>query len=360
MEWICILLFFILVFFLFLKNVELKAKHIKKMEDLNEDLIQKNMMDAAKESKKLQEQLQKMREKLLQQKEMDWQTRKELQRILDQQKELEKLVEEAKKAMEENKKNQEEFSERSEEMKEKQEKLEDLMEEVVNDEMKSLMEKIQELMQELNKDEALKMMEEMEMNDNKVNKQMDRMLELFKQLEIEKEVTETAKELEKLSFKDGLTGVANRRMFDSVMDVEWLNAKRHRHPLSLIMVDIDYFKQYNDHYGHLQGDACLKQVAQVLSQSVTRARDLIARFGGEEFVLLVPSTPIAGGQQLLQTLLDGVEQCPFHFRGERVTITLSAGLAVFTGEEGSDKVFERADQALYRAKSGGRNRVELG
>ena len=177
------------------------VEEFKKMEDLNEDLIQKNMMDAAKESKKLQEQLQKMREKLLQQKEMDWQTRKELQRILDQQKELEKLVEEAKKAMEENKKNQEEFSERSEEMKEKQEKLEDLMEEVVNDEMKSLMEKIQELMQELNKDEALKMMEEMEMNDNKVNKQMDRMLELFKQLEIEKEVTETAKELEKLSDK---------------------------------------------------------------------------------------------------------------------------------------------------------------
>jgi len=173
----------------------------KKMEDLNEDLIQKNMLEAAKESKKLQDQLQKMREKLLQQKEMDWQSRKELQRILDQQKELEKLVEEAKKAMEENKKNQEEFSERSEEMKEKQEKLEELMETVVNDEMKSLMEKIQELMQELNKDEALKMMEQMEMNDNKVNKQMDRMLELFKQLEIEKEVTETAKELDKLSEK---------------------------------------------------------------------------------------------------------------------------------------------------------------
>lgn len=177
------------------------VEEFKKMEDLNEDLIQKNMLEAAKESKKLQDQLQKMREKLLQQKEMDWQSRKELQRILDQQKELEKLVEEAKKAMEENKKNQDEFSERSEEMKEKQEKLEDLMETVVNDEMKSLMEKIQELMQELNKDEALKMMEQMEMNDNKVNKQMDRMLELFKQLEIEKEITETVKELEKLSDK---------------------------------------------------------------------------------------------------------------------------------------------------------------
>jgi hypothetical protein len=173
----------------------------KKMEDFNEDLIQKNMLQAAKESKKLQEQLQKMREKLLQQKDMDWQTRKELQRILDQQKALEKLVEEAKKAMEENKKNQEEFSEKNEEVKQKQEKLEELMEQVVQDEMKSLMEKIQELMQELNKDEALKMMEQMEMNDSKMNKQMDRMLELFKQLEIEKEVTETVKELERLSDK---------------------------------------------------------------------------------------------------------------------------------------------------------------
>jgi hypothetical protein len=177
------------------------VEEFKKMEDINEDLIQKNILEAAKESKKLQNQLQKMREKLLQQKEMDWQSRKELQRILDQQKELEKLVEEAKKAMEENKKNQDEFSERSEEMKEKQEKLEELMETVVNDEMRSLMEKIQELMQELNKDEALKMMEQMEMNDTKVNKQMDRMLELFKQLELEKEITETAKELENLSDK---------------------------------------------------------------------------------------------------------------------------------------------------------------
>jgi len=176
-------------------------EEFQKKEDLNEDLIQKNLLEAAKESKKLQEQLQKMREKLLQQKEIDWQSRKELQRILEQQKALEKLVEEAKKALEENKKNQEEFSERSEEVKEKQEKMEELMENVVNDEMKSLMEKIQELMQELNKDEALKMMEQMEMNDNKVNKQMDRMLELFKQLEIEKEVTETVKELEKLSDK---------------------------------------------------------------------------------------------------------------------------------------------------------------
>ena len=76
-------------------------------------------------------------------------------------------------------------------------------------------------------------------------------------------------------------------------------------------------------------------------------------------MLLIPSTPLEGGQQLLHTLLEGIEQCPFHFRGERVTITLSAGLTAFNGDESSDSVFERADQALYRAKSGGRNRIEL-
>ena len=126
----------------------------------------------------------------------------------------------------------------------------------------------------------------------------------------------------------------------------------------LAVLDIDHFKRINDGYGHLAGDKVLKIIAGELAKRL-RKTDFIARFGGEEFVLLIPSTPLEGGHQLLQTLLDGVEQCPFHFRGERVTITLSAGLTAFAGGEDSDKVFERADQALYRAKSGGRNRVEL-
>lgn len=157
---------------------------------------------------------------------------------------------------------------------------------------------------------------------------------------------------------DPLTGLPNRAGWSERLELEMARWKRYGGELLLAVLDIDHFKRINDGYGHLAGDKVLKIIAGELAKRL-RKTDFIARFGGEEFVLLIPSTPMEGGQQLLQTLLEGVEQCPFHFRGERVTITLSAGLTAFTGEEGSDQVFERADQALYRAKSGGRNRVEL-
>ncbi|WNF46971.1 diguanylate cyclase [Pseudomonas sp. SG20056] len=157
---------------------------------------------------------------------------------------------------------------------------------------------------------------------------------------------------------DPLTGLPNRAGWTERLELEMARWKRYGGELLLAVLDIDHFKRINDGYGHLAGDKVLKIIAGELAKRL-RKTDFIARFGGEEFVLLIPSTPLEGGRQLLQTLLDGVEQCPFHFRGERVTITLSAGLTAFVGDEGSDKVFERADQALYRAKSGGRNRVEL-
>ncbi|WP_394236070.1 diguanylate cyclase [Pseudomonas anguilliseptica] len=157
---------------------------------------------------------------------------------------------------------------------------------------------------------------------------------------------------------DPLTGLPNRAGWTERLELEMARWKRYGGELLLAVLDIDHFKRINDGYGHLAGDKVLKIIASELAKRL-RKTDFIARFGGEEFVLLIPSTPLEGGRQLLQTLLDGVEQCPFHFRGERVTITLSAGLTAFAGDEGSDKVFERADQALYRAKSGGRNRVEL-
>lgn len=157
---------------------------------------------------------------------------------------------------------------------------------------------------------------------------------------------------------DPLTGLPNRAGWTERLELEMARWKRYGGELLLAVLDIDHFKRINDGYGHLAGDKVLKIIAGELAKRL-RKTDFIARFGGEEFVLLIPSTPMEGGHQLLQTLLDGVEQCPFHFRGERVTITLSAGLTAFVGDEGSDKVFERADQALYRAKSGGRNRVEL-
>ena len=158
---------------------------------------------------------------------------------------------------------------------------------------------------------------------------------------------------------DPLTGLPNRAGWSERLELEMARWKRYGGELLLAVLDIDHFKRINDNYGHLAGDKVLKIIAGELAKRL-RKTDFIARFGGEEFVLLIPSTPLEGGQQLLQTLLDGVEQCPFHFRGERVTITLSAGLTAFSNDEDSDKVFERADQALYRAKGGGRNRVEQG
>ena len=158
---------------------------------------------------------------------------------------------------------------------------------------------------------------------------------------------------------DPLTGLANRAGWSERLELEMARWKRYGGELALAVLDIDHFKRINDGYGHLAGDKVLKIIAGELAKRL-RKTDFIARFGGEEFVLLIPSTPIKGAQQLLQTLLDGVEQCPFHFRGERVTITLSAGLTAFANGESSEQVFERADQALYRAKSGGRNRVEFG
>src|SRR3990167_1959596 len=159
---------------------------------------------------------------------------------------------------------------------------------------------------------------------------------------------------------DPLTGLANRAGWSERLELEMARWKRYGGELLLAVLDIDHFKRINDNYGHLACDKVLKIIAGELSKRM-RKTDFIARFGGEEFVLLIPSTPLEGGRQLLQTLLDGVEQCPFHFRGERVVITLSAGLSAFNRDaDSSDMVFERADQALYRAKSGGRNRIELG
>ena len=125
----------------------------------------------------------------------------------------------------------------------------------------------------------------------------------------------------------------------------------------MAVLDIDHFKRINDGYGHLAGDRVLKIIAGELNRRL-RKTDFMARFGGEEFVLLVPATPLEGGLQLLETLRSAVEACPFHFKGEPVTITLSAGIAEFRDGESAETAFERADQALYRAKGAGRNRIE--
>ena len=158
---------------------------------------------------------------------------------------------------------------------------------------------------------------------------------------------------------DPLTGLPNRAAWSERLEHEIKQWQQHGNTLSLAMLDLDHFKRINDNYGHLAGDKVLKIIATVLRKRL-RGADFIARFGGEEFVLLLPATTPAVGAKLLETLRAAIEACPFHFKGERVTITISMGLASFKPGEHSDLVLKRADQALYRAKNGGRNRVELG
>jgi len=158
---------------------------------------------------------------------------------------------------------------------------------------------------------------------------------------------------------DPLTGLPNRAAWTERLEYEIAQWQQHGNTLSLAMLDLDHFKRINDNYGHLAGDKVLKIIATVLRKRL-RGSDFIARFGGEEFVLLLPATPPAVGAKLLETLRAAIEACPFHFKGERVTITVSMGLAAFRPGEHSDLVLKRADQALYRAKNAGRNRVELG
>ncbi|MBD9653254.1 diguanylate cyclase [Pseudomonas sp. PDM12] len=158
---------------------------------------------------------------------------------------------------------------------------------------------------------------------------------------------------------DPLTGLPNRAAWTERLDMELARLQRYGGELLLAVLDIDHFKRINDDYGHLAGDKVLKIIAGELFKRL-RKTDFIARFGGEEFVLLIPSTPMEGGLKLLDTLRSAIENCPFHFKGERVTISLSGGISAFGSAESSEQVFERADQALYRAKRGGRNRIEVG
>lgn len=171
------------------------------MAEENDDEIKDKLQKSLDESKKLQDDMKKLREKLLQEKDVDWQTKKELEKMLDRQKELQKQVDDAKKAFEENMKNQEEFDEQDENIMEKQEQLQELFEEVMDEEMQELMKQIEELMQELEKEGALEMMEEMEMNDEEMEMELDRMLEMFKQMELEMEMERFMEKLEELAEK---------------------------------------------------------------------------------------------------------------------------------------------------------------
>lgn len=190
------------------------------------------------------------------------------------------------------------------------------------------------------------------------------MFDISERKKTEERLLNLQKELEDLSFKDGLTGVANRRMFDSIMELEWENARRNNQPLSLVMIDIDYFKQYNDHYGHLQGDECLKRVANTLGSAATRARDAFARFGGEEFVLVLPETDEISAHKIAERCRSLIfkEQIPHEKSktGQLLTVSMGVGTITPTHKDEVMAFIDAVDQRLYQAKQKGRNCIVAG
>lgn len=190
------------------------------------------------------------------------------------------------------------------------------------------------------------------------------MFDISERKRTEEKLMALQRELEDLSFKDGLTGIANRRRFDALVDQEWAAARRTQRPLSLVMIDIDYFKQYNDRYGHIRGDDCLKRVAQKLNAGATRPRDFLARYGGEEFVLVLPETDVKGAEHIAARCRQAVleEGIPHEASAVAPNVTVSIGVGTIVPSPDAQPVqfIEAVDKCLYRAKQGGRNSVVVG
>jgi len=177
----------------------------------------------------------------------------------------------------------------------------------------------------------------------------------------QKDLVVANEELEHLAMYDQLTGLANRRNFDDTLLRQFNLAKRNKSPLSLIICDIDFFKIYNDTYGHQEGDVCLAAVAKVIGDAPGRPTDKACRYGGEEFTLVLPDTDLQGGLILAEKIRQSILDLNIVHEGSKVAdcVSLSLGLATYTGQfHSQDEALKAADEALYRAKENGRNRVE--
>lgn len=175
---------------------------------------------------------------------------------------------------------------------------------------------------------------------------------------------EATKQLKHISQTDELTNIANRRYFDHEFDQEWKRTRREGQPIALVLFDLDFFKQYNDHYGHLQGDECLQNIAELIKSVINRPGDLFARFGGEEFVLLLPNTPIEGAMKIAESCRELVESIAIAHHKSSISdvVTVSAGAYALIPNKEIDKhqMLDLTDQALYLAKARGRNCVVNG
>lgn len=185
------------------------------------------------------------------------------------------------------------------------------------------------------------------------------MFDISERKRSEEKLLTLQRELEDLSFKDGLTGLLNRRRFDVLVETEWRAARRTKKPLSLLMIDIDFFKQYNDRYGHVRGDECLKRVAHALRLCAPRPRDFVARYGGEEFVIVLPETDAQGAEIVAARCREAVarEAIPHEKSsvGPLVTISAGIGTTVPSADDSLLAFIETVDRCLYRAKQSGRN-----
>ncbi|HEY1091476.1 MAG TPA: diguanylate cyclase, partial [Burkholderiaceae bacterium] len=169
--------------------------------------------------------------------------------------------------------------------------------------------------------------------------------------------------LARQAITDGLTGVGNRRLFDQALQLEWQRGTRSGRPLALLMVDIDHFKQYNDRYGHVAGDDCLRRVASLLASAVGRSGESVCRYGGEEFAVLLIDTDLAGARVVGQRFLDSLRLAAIEHLASPVmpVVSISIGLAaaVPQRERSALGLVQSADQALYEAKQAGRARMAV-
>ncbi len=187
-------------------------------------------------------------------------------------------------------------------------------------------------------------------------------LKIEELLEVKQKLEKSNGILEGLSTIDGLTGIPNRRCFDGFIDREWGRAVRNGMPLSIIMIDIDYFKAYNDHYGHQAGDECLRQLGKVLKDTVKRSVDIVARYGGEEFVAALVDTDMKAALMVAEKIRLNVEALNMTHAsspiGKRVTISMGVATEVSNQYPSFAALINIADKALYQAKRKGRNKIE--
>lgn len=165
-------------------------------------------------------------------------------------------------------------------------------------------------------------------------------------------------EIYRMTILDGLTNVHNKRFLVEFLDRELSRARRHERPLSVAMLDLDHFKTINDTFGHLAGDYVLKKVAEVIAANVRR-EELLARYGGEEFTIVLPETEIDGAVTFCEKLREQVATHVFEFDGSEIRVTISIGVAAYSGQDDAMELMKAADEALYAAKEGGRNTVSV-